>query len=256
MSKKSQKLKKSQKSKTVKKLQKVHDILKKPDSDTPKKWVSWLHRYTFPRKYVVLMILSGLLGSMTHPVTRNIIFITLGKYFPTHARFLGKMQLALETAVDHTRGNTTTLVESVKNFPSLWASHVVGVTVGNPKNIVIADKKEEIAETLATVVTDFFTPGLRMCKIMAKDAVKLFTDNDELKELLYANILDERYKDKVLKYASSEGIVSPIIKHQRLIFWTVKACELDAKSKLSGPTGTAATSALKYINERVIPGFT
>lgn len=241
-------------SKTLQKLQKVRDIVTDPTSQTPKKWVSWLRRYTFPKKYIVLMILSGLLGSMSHPVTRNLIFMTLGKYFPTRVQALGKLQIVLETALDTTKGETRTFGEAIRNFPSLWASHTVGVLLENPKNIAYDTESNKRANELAMVIRDFFSVGMRRCKTMAEAVVEEFTDNDDLKELIHANILDPKYKDRFSKYASVDD-VSPATMQQRLLFWTVKACELDVLSKRSGARGVIAGETLEHVADVIIPSF-
>lgn len=241
-------------SKTLQKLQKVRDIVTNPTPQTPKKWVSWLRRYTFPKKYVVLMILSGLLGSMSHPVTRNLIFVTLGKYFPVHVQALGKLQLVLETALDAKKGEARTLMETIRNFPSVWASHAVGFLLGNPKNIALDAESNTRANELAIVVQRFLNVGMGRCKTMAEAAVEEFTDNDELKELIHADILDPKYKGRFLKYASAADI-SPATMQQRVLFWTVKACELDVLSKRSGARGVLAGETLKHVADVIMPSL-
>lgn len=249
------KVKRSKKPKTLVKLDKLDAILKAPSkSDVPKRWKSWLHRYRFPRKYVVLMILSGLVGVVVNPLARKLIFITLARYFEKHAIFLGRMQQFLDAAIDITDKKKASVAERVARFPSLLAEHVAGVLAGNPRDVAIEDDSNKIATGIASSVKGFLGIGYSRCIAMANSAVEEIVDNNDLKDLVRADILDPRYDDRLRKYIPKPGTTfTEDAAREATLFWTVKACELDHISKTSNKGAPIAKKLLEQINTIILP---
>jgi hypothetical protein len=251
------KKKKVKESKTLQKLKKAEEIVKGPKKEAPRRWRSWLHRYVFPRKYLVLMVFSGLLGLVKHRVTRDLIFTALGRYFPMSRDFIGHLQIYFETAHDVKEGKTMTLGDSIKDLPTAIVTHKAGLAIGNPRNVVINKESTRLAESLGSFCKSFIPFGLGRCARMAADAAKEITDDDEMKRLLSVNILDSNHIGRFRKYKPTDGRVFTGEKARQLsLFWAVKSCQLEdviAGSKSTPKMVETAKQFLEFIGEGIIP---
>ena len=239
----------------MQKLDKLQDILQHPSDKTPSKWKAWLRRYTFPRKYVLVMIMTGLLGVMRHPLSQDLIFITLGKYFKDKMSLLAKMQIWFRAMTDTQTGRFITIKDGLKNWFGILLDHKVGLSVGNPVNVHINQTSTNAANKFVYAARSYFNYGMHRCINMAASGAAEIVDNEDIKELLYLDFFNPKYADRFLKYVpGKDRMFSGTMLKQVSLLWAVKVCQLEELTRGSDQkVAMIANECLEDIKRVVLP---